>query len=69
MSVPTFANAAMDGFAVRSADTLQTTPHAPIRLRVVGESAAGTVPDAVVGSGEAVRIMTGAPVPAGPAAR
>ena len=65
MSVPTFANAAMDGFALRSADTLQATPHNPVRLRVVGEAAAGTVPDVEVGPGEAVRIMTGAPVPAG----
>jgi len=60
-SVPAFANSAMDGFAVRAADTAA----APVSLRVVGEVAAGRTLSAIVGPGEAVRIMTGAPVPAG----
>jgi molybdopterin molybdotransferase len=59
--VPPFANTAMDGYAVRAADTAG----APVRLRVVGSLAAGAPPDVEVGPGEAVRIMTGAPIPPG----
>jgi molybdenum cofactor synthesis domain-containing protein len=61
-AVPPFANTAMDGFAVRAADTVG----APVRLRVVGTLAAGMDPAGMqVGAGEAIRIMTGAPVPDG----
>jgi molybdopterin molybdotransferase len=59
--VPPFANTAMDGYAVRSADVAG----APIALTVVGTIAAGSPPDIPVGEGEAVRIMTGAPMPPG----
>ncbi len=59
--VPSFANSAMDGFAVRAADTAG----APVTLRVVGPAAAGAPPGAEVGRGEAVRIMTGGVLPAG----
>ena len=59
--VPPFRNSAMDGYAVRGADVVA----APARLRVIGEVAAGTVPAAAVGAGEAMRIMTGAPMPDG----
>ena len=59
--VPPFANTAMDGFAVRAADTAQT----PTRLNVVGTLAAGDVSSVEVGPGQAIRIMTGAPIPAG----
>ncbi len=59
--IPPLTNSAMDGYAVRGADVAQ----APARLRVVGEVAAGYVSDVTVGSGQAVRIMTGAPIPAG----
>jgi molybdenum cofactor synthesis domain-containing protein len=59
--VPPFANSAVDGYAVRSADVAA----APTRLRVVAEVAAGWSTDRVVASGEAIRIMTGAPMPAG----
>ncbi len=59
--IPPLTNAAMDGYAVRSADLAEGT----YRLRVVGEVAAGHPPDARVGVGEAMRIMTGAPVPEG----
>jgi molybdopterin molybdotransferase len=60
--VPPFANTAMDGFAVRAADTAG----APVRLAVVGTLAAGADPEGLtVGPGQAVRIMTGAPLPAG----
>jgi molybdopterin molybdotransferase len=58
--VPPFANSAMDGFAVRSADT---APGATLSL--VGTIAAGTVLDGEIGRGQTARIMTGAPMPAG----
>jgi len=60
-AVPPFANTAMDGYAVRAADSAG----APVQLRVVGSLAAGAAPGVAVGPGEAVRIMTGAPMPAG----
>ena len=63
--VPPFANTAMDGYAVRAADTAGATADAPARLRVVGELPAGRAPSTPVGTGEAIRIMTGAPMPAG----
>jgi molybdenum cofactor synthesis domain-containing protein len=60
--VPPFANSAVDGYAVHAADVAD----GPAELTVVGELAAGAAPyDGVLGRGEAVRIMTGAPVPAG----
>jgi len=59
--VPPFANTAMDGFAVRAADT----QGAPVGLAVVATLAAGAAPDVEVGEGQAVRIMTGAPMPPG----
>ncbi len=59
--VPPFPNSGMDGFAVRAADVAAV----PTTLRIVGDLAAGGVPDAPVGPGEAIRIMTGAPVPDG----
>jgi molybdenum cofactor synthesis domain-containing protein len=59
--VPPFDNTAMDGFAVRAGDTTD----APVELKVVGTLAAGAAPDLHVGAGEAVRIMTGAPMPPG----
>jgi molybdenum cofactor synthesis domain-containing protein len=59
--LPPFNRSQMDGYAVRAEDT--TT--APVSLRIVGESAAGKGWHRQMNSGEAVRIMTGAPVPAG----
>jgi molybdopterin molybdotransferase len=58
IDVPSFASSAMDGYAVRSADT-------PGRLRVVGEVAAGMAAPPSVEPGTTVRIMTGAPIPPG----
>jgi molybdopterin molybdotransferase len=58
---PRFDNSSMDGYALRAADTLS----APVRLRLVGRIHAGDQPSAVVGAGEAARIMTGAPLPRG----
>jgi len=59
--VPPFANSAMDGYAVRAADTAA----APVELRDLGTVLAGATSDVVVEPGTALRIMTGAPVPAG----
>ena len=62
--VPPFDNTAVDGYAVRSAD-VATAAIEPCDLVVVAEIAAGAAPDRPVGVGEAVRIMTGAPLPEG----
>jgi len=58
---PPFASSAMDGYAVRSADVTQV----PVRLSLIGTSAAGHAYAGSLGAGEAVRIFTGAPIPAG----
>jgi len=63
--VPPFSNTAMDGYAVRAADTVGASAESPTRLRVVGELPAGRAPTIAVGVGEAIRIMTGAPMPDG----
>ena len=63
--IPPHANTSMDGYAVRAADTAGATPETPRSLRIVGYLAAGSVFDGEVADGEAVRIMTGAPLPRG----
>jgi molybdopterin molybdotransferase len=60
-TVPPFANSAVDGYAVRAQDVAVV----PVDLAVVAELAAGASTDRVVGPGEAIRIMTGAPMPPG----
>jgi molybdopterin molybdotransferase len=59
--LPPFDRAQMDGYAVRSEDAQA----APVRLRIAGESAAGKGWHNQMEEGQAVRIMTGAPVPQG----
>ncbi len=59
--IPPFRNSAMDGYAVRGADVAQ----GGVRLRVIGAVAAGAMPEGTVGPGQAMRIMTGAPMPEG----
>jgi molybdopterin molybdotransferase len=63
--VPPFDNTAVDGFAVRAADTAGATDASPVRLRVIGTIRAGMAPEPSPGPGETVRIMTGAPMPPG----
>ncbi|MEX1021981.1 MAG: gephyrin-like molybdotransferase Glp [Dehalococcoidia bacterium] len=63
--IPPLANTGMDGYAVRHADTASATYEHPATLRVIGYLPAGTVYEGAVGPGEAVRIMTGAPIPDG----
>ena len=64
-SLPPFSNSSMDGYALRAADLSGASAEKPATLQVVGDVAAGAVLDVTVGPGTAVRIMTGAPVPAG----
>ena len=59
--VPPFRNSAMDGYALRGADVAKV----PVTLRVTGDIAAGATPKGSVAAGEAMRIMTGAPMPDG----
>jgi molybdopterin molybdotransferase len=65
LTLPPWDNSAMDGFAVRSDDIADATAERPVHLRVVGEVAAGRVPERGVERGTALRILTGAIVPAG----
>ena len=65
IDVPPFANSSIDGYAVRAADTAGAGEETPRTLRVVGNVAAGYLAGVSVGDGEALRIMTGAPLPAG----
>src|SRR5690242_11427731 len=60
-ALPAFSNASMDGYALRAVDTT----HQPCRLRVVDTIAAGRGDATPLPSGAAMRIFTGAPVPAG----
>jgi molybdopterin molybdotransferase len=59
-----FDNSAMDGFAVRAADTAAARPGAPIALEVAGESRAGHPAGVALAAGEAIAISTGAMLPA-----
>lgn len=63
LDVPAFANAAMDGFALRAADTDRVAQGAPLYLDVTGIVAAGDRPAEAPPHGAAVEIMTGAPMP------
>src|SRR5262245_17912991 len=63
--LPPWDNSAMDGSALRSADTAGATPARPARLGLLGEIPAGAVATRAVGAGEAYRILTGAPMPPG----
>jgi len=65
LSLPSMASSAMDGYALRSADITGASPARPVRLRVVGILRPGSLPDVDPGPGEAVRILTGGPVPPG----
>lgn len=64
-AIPPFANTAMDGFAVRFADLASASADAPVELAVAGTVAAGAVAERPLEAGEAMRIMTGAPIPEG----
>jgi molybdopterin molybdotransferase len=63
--VPAFDNSAMDGFALRAADTRAASPATPASLCLVGESRAGSPATRRLGQQEAMRISTGAAIPQG----
>jgi molybdopterin molybdotransferase len=65
VDLPPFARSAMDGWAVRGADTFGASPTEPLRLKIVGECKPGVAPTVTVGENEAARIRTGAPLPPG----
>ncbi len=63
--VPAFDKSAMDGFALRAAETFGASPTDPVSFKVIGEILPGDEGDLEVGPGEAVRIMTGGAFPGG----
>lgn len=65
MDQPPFPRSPLDGYAVRSGDVREASRQKPVKLKVIGEICAGMYPEVVVGTGETVRIMTGAPIPEG----
>jgi len=65
MSIPPFANSAMDGYAVQADDTVGASREHPVTLRVVADVAAGYTTEVKVAPGTTIRIMTGAPLPEG----
>ncbi|MDQ3629635.1 MAG: molybdopterin molybdotransferase MoeA [Actinomycetota bacterium] len=65
VDLPRFDNSAMDGYAVSAQDVADASPDRPVQLPVVGESAAGSSKPYAMARGTAIKIMTGAPMPAG----
>jgi molybdopterin molybdotransferase len=65
INIPPLDNSAMDGYAVRSADTRGASRQSPRFLRVIGTATAGFICQSEVKPGTAIRIMTGAPIPRG----
>jgi molybdopterin molybdotransferase len=65
ISLPTFDNSAMDGYAVRRADVASASEQEPVVLPVVGEIGAGQATIRTIEAGTAAKIMTGAPIPEG----
>ena len=62
---PPFNKSVFDGYAFKSEDSKGTSKENPIDLKIVDEIFAGMWPEIEIKSGEAIRIMTGAPIPAG----
>ena len=65
IALPPWDNSAMDGYAIRAADTAAAADDAPVQLEVIREVRAGQPPDVEVRRGTAIRIATGAPIPPG----
>ncbi len=65
VDLPPFDRAAVDGYAVRAADTFGATESKPVKLRVVGSVGVGSAARLEVGRGEAAKVATGAPMPRG----
>jgi molybdopterin molybdotransferase len=65
IDIPPLDNSAMDGYAVKADDAAGASPSSPVTLAVIGEAKAGAVSKQEVTAHAAIRIMTGAPLPAG----
>lgn len=65
IQLPPFDNSAMDGFAIKAADSLGASVETPISLQIVMDIPAGVFPEKTLQQGQAARIMTGAPIPDG----
>ncbi len=65
IDVTPFDNSSMDGYAVRSCDLACASAESPVEMDVVGYIGAGSAFDGTLQAGQAVRLMTGAPMPAG----
>jgi molybdopterin molybdotransferase len=63
--IPPFDRSMYDGYALMSADTLEASADNPATLRVAGEIPAGSVPQTGITRGQAMKILTGAPMPGG----
>jgi molybdopterin molybdotransferase len=65
LDLPPFDNSSMDGFAIQAADSLGASKASPIRLPIVMDILAGSIPEGAIQAGQAARIMTGAMIPEG----
>ncbi|MCL6554137.1 MAG: molybdopterin molybdotransferase MoeA, partial [Firmicutes bacterium] len=65
IDLPPFDRSAVDGWAVRAADTTTAAPDLPVRLRIAGEVGMGAVPAVDLAAGTAVRVATGGMLPTG----
>ena len=65
LDLPPFDNSAMDGYAIRQADCAKASRQRPALLSVMQDIRAGDAPQGDLQPGQAARIMTGAPIPAG----
>lgn len=63
--LPPFDRSPLDGYALKAVDTQGATPEHPVKLNVIEEIRAGFVAEKKVTSGTAIKLMTGAPMPAG----
>jgi molybdopterin molybdotransferase len=63
IDLPPFDNSSVDGFAARAVDLRAVSISNPVKLRVIGETPAGSITHHVFGPGQAIRIMIGAPLP------
>ncbi len=63
--IPPLDNSAMDGYALRFEDIREASNDHPVRLEVIEDLPAGFVSNKMIGRGQAIRIMTGAPIPKG----
>lgn len=63
--IPPLDNSAMDGYALKLEDIRESSKNHPVRLEVIEDLPAGFVSKKTIGKGQAIRIMTGAPIPKG----